>query len=64
MAIVIAKLIGGFIHWFLHGFKTSLRDEMECNLDPTWGGTYDTENYIIGVVTVVIILGFVIWLIF
>lgn len=64
MAIAIAKFIGGFIHWFLHGCKTSLRDEMEGNLDANWGGTYDTENYIIGVVTVIIILGFVIWLAF
>ena len=47
----------------MHGCKTSLQDEVEGNLDATWGGTYDTENYIIGVVTVVVILGLVIWLI-
>ena len=38
MAIEFAKLIGGFIHWFLHGCKTSLQDEIEGNLDATWGG--------------------------
>ncbi len=64
MSIEIAKLIGGFIRWLLKGCKTSLQDEIEGNFDATWGGTYDTENYIIGVVTVVIILGIVIWLIF
>ena len=64
MAIEFAKLIGGFIHWLIHGCKTSLRDEVEGNLDATWGGTYDTENYIIGVVAVVIILVVVVWLIF
>ncbi|MBP1616063.1 MAG: hypothetical protein H6Q13_3511 [Bacteroidetes bacterium] len=64
MSIEIAKLIGGFIRWLLKGCKTSLQDEVEGNFDATWGGTYDTENYIIGVVTVVIILGIVIWLIF
>jgi len=32
------------------GCKTSLQDEVEGNLDATWGGTYDTENYIIGVI--------------
>jgi hypothetical protein len=64
MAIAFAKLIGGFVHWLLHRCKTSLRDEIRGNLDATWGGTYDTENYIIGVVTVVIILGIVVWLFF
>jgi len=63
MAIEFGKFIGGFIHWLMHGCKTSLQDEVEGNLDATWGGTYDTENYIIGVVTVVVILGLVIWLI-
>jgi hypothetical protein len=57
-------LIGGFIRWLLKGCKTSLRDEIEGNLDATWGSTYDTENYIIGIITVVIILGAVVWLIF
>lgn len=64
MAIEFAKLIGGFIRWLLKGCKTSLRDETEGNLDATWGGTYDTENYIIGIITVVIILGLIIWLLF
>ena len=59
MAIEFAKLIGGFIHWLIHGCKTSLQDEVEGNLDATWGGSYNTENYIIGVVTVIIILGIV-----
>ncbi len=59
-----AKLIGGFIRWLLKGCKTSLRDEVEGNLDGTWGGSYDVENYIIGLVTVVIILGVAIWLFF
>ncbi len=59
-----ARWIGGFIHWILHGCQTSLRDEIEGNLDATWGGTYDTENYIIGIVTTVIIFGLIIWLFF
>jgi hypothetical protein len=41
-----------------------LQDEIEGNLDATWGGTYDTENYIIGIITAVIILGLIIWLAF
>lgn len=64
MAVEFAKLIGGFIHWLIHLCKTSLKDELEGNLDATWGGTYDTENYIIGLATVIIILGLVVLLIF
>lgn len=63
MAIAFAKLIGGFVRWLLHGCKTSLKDEVEVNLEFTWGGTYDTENYIIGVGTVITILGLVIRLV-
>ncbi|MCF8359785.1 MAG: hypothetical protein K9H26_13570 [Prolixibacteraceae bacterium] len=64
MAIEFVKLIGGFIHWLIKGCKTNLRDETEGNLDATWGGTYDTENYIIGIVSVIVILGVVVWLVF
>jgi len=59
-----ARWIGGFIRWLLKGCKTSLQDEIEGNFDAVWGGTYDTENYIIGVATVVIILGVVVWIVF
>ncbi len=57
MAILFAKLIGGFVHWLIHGCKTSLQDEVEGNFDATWGGDYDMENYIIGLVTVIVIFG-------
>lgn len=59
-----ARWIGGFIRWILKGCKTSLRDEVEGNLDAKWGGTYDTENYVIGIITVVIILAVIIWMFF
>ena len=58
------ELIGGFIRWLLKGCKTSLRDELEGNLDATWGSSYDFENYIIGLITSAIIIGLIIWLIF
>ncbi|WP_321480956.1 hypothetical protein [uncultured Bacteroides sp.] len=64
MSIEFAKFIGGFIRWLLKGCKTSLRNEIEGNFDGTWAGSYDVENYIIGLVTVVIMLGVVIWLFF
>ena len=51
----IAIWIGGFIRWLLKGCKTRLRDE-------TWLGD-GLVNYIIGIVTVVIILGIVIWVV-
>ena len=57
-------MIGGFIRWLFKRCRTSLQDEIEGNLDATWGGTYDTENYIIGIITTVIILGTIIWLVF
>ena len=51
-----AKLLGAFIRWLIKGCKTSLRDEIEGNFEGTWGGSYSTENYIIGISTVIIIL--------
>ncbi|GET25045.1 hypothetical protein NT017_13740 [Prolixibacter sp. NT017] len=59
-----ARWLGGFIRWLLKGCRTSLQDEIEGNLDATWGGTYDTENYVIGLGTIVIILGIVVRLVF
>ena len=58
------RLLGGFVRWLFKGCKTSLKDEIQGNLDATWGGTYDTENYIIGLVTSVIIIGIVILVFF
>lgn len=59
-----AMYIGGFTRWLLKGCKTKLRDEVEGNLDASWGGSYDIENLIIGIITVSIILGLIIWLLF
>jgi hypothetical protein len=59
-----ARWIGGFIRWLLKGCKTRLQDEVEGNFNAVLGGTYDTENYIIGVATVVIILGVVVLIVF
>lgn len=59
-----ARWLGGFIRWLLKGCRTSLQDEIGGNLDATWGKTYDTENYVIGLGTIVIILGIVVRLVF
>lgn len=58
-----AIYLGGFLRWLAKGCKTNLKDELEGNLDPSWGGTYDFENFIIGVVFVAIVLGIIVWLI-
>ena len=59
MSIEYAKLLGAFIRWLFKGCKTSWKDETEGNLDPTWGSSYDMENYIIGVITAIVVIGLV-----
>ncbi len=63
MAIAYAILLGGLVRWLLKRCKTKLRDEIEGNFEGTWGGSYCTENYIIGVSTVFFILAVVVILI-
>jgi hypothetical protein len=53
---VLAKELGAFVRWLFKGCKTKLRDEIEGNFEATWGVTYDMENYIIGNVTVLIMI--------
>ena len=62
--IPLTRDLGAIIRWLLKGCKTQLKDEIEGNFDATWGGTYDTENYIIGIVTAIITLSLIIWLLF
>lgn len=57
MSITLAKHLGAFVRWLFKGCKTKLQDEIDGIFDATWGGTYDTENYIIGLVTVLIMIG-------
>jgi hypothetical protein len=59
--MALGKVIGAIVRWLLKGGKTKLLDEISGDFDATWGGLYDIENYIIGVITV-LILGVVIWL--
>ncbi|HKM11919.1 MAG TPA: hypothetical protein PL115_01770 [Bacteroidales bacterium] len=53
---VLAKELGAFVRWLFKGCKTKLRDEIEGNFEATWGVTYDMENYIIGNVTVLVMI--------
>jgi len=59
-----AMYIGGLVRWLVKGCKTKFIDEVEGNLDATWGDSYDFENFIIGVISVVIVLGLINWLVF
>lgn len=54
-------VLGGFIRWLLKGCKTKLKDEVNGKFNATWGGTYRTENLIIGIITDIIILAFLTW---
>lgn len=54
---VIAKDLGALVRWLLKGCKTKLRNEIDGTFDASWGGTYDMENYIIGIVTSLILIG-------
>ncbi len=56
--------IGAFIRWITKGCRTALRDEVEGNLEPKWGGTYSEENLIIGIFTVTVLISLVVWIFF
>jgi hypothetical protein len=51
-----ARWIGGFVRWLLKGCKTNLKDEIFGRFEPSWGRTYDFENFIIGIITILFIL--------
>ena len=59
-----AKYIGAFIRWILKGCKSRLKDEINGSFEPKWLSDYDTENLIIGYVSTIVILGFIIFLFF
>ncbi len=55
-----AILLGAVLRWLFKGFRTSLSDELLCRLEPTWGKTYKFENYVVGVIAIVSLLGFIV----
>ncbi len=56
MYIATTKFLGGFIRWLIKGCRTKLKDEVEGNLEPKWLKSYGTENYIIGLITSIIMI--------
>lgn len=59
-----AIYIGGLIRWIFKGCKTNFKDEIEGNFKAKWGGSYDFENFIIGIIFTAIVLGLIIWMLF
>lgn len=59
-----AIYFGGLVRWLLKGCKTNFKDEVEGNLEGSWGGTYDFENFIIGIVSGVIFFAIILLLFF
>ena len=56
MIITLASYIGGFVRWLFKLGKTKLSDEFNDSLKPLILKSYDSENIIIGYITVCIIL--------
>lgn len=63
MGYSFIRFLGALIHWLLNGCKTKLMDEIDGNLDPTWGKSYDLENLIIGILTSAIFITIISFLI-
>jgi hypothetical protein len=59
-----AVYIGAFVRWLFKLCKTNLRDELEGNFNPVLLDSYTTENFWIGIIFTVIIIGTLIWTIF
>jgi len=62
--IQIAELVGAVIRWILKSCKTSLKDEINGNLEATWDKSYMFENYLTGVLFAIILVGTVIIIFF
>ena len=58
--IQIAELVGATIRWFFKRCRTSLRDEINGNFESSWGKSYEFENYLIGVLFAIVVIGIVI----
>ena len=59
-----AEFIGGLVRWLFKGCGTKLKDEIEGNFNATWGASSDLENFIIGIVTVIVLIGLAVFIFF
>jgi hypothetical protein len=62
--LVWAVSIGAFLRWLSKGCKTKLKDEIEGNFNPTFAGSYEFENLVLGIIFTIIFLGVIIILFF
>jgi hypothetical protein len=62
--IQIAQLIGAVLRWLFKGFRSSLKEEIRGNYDAKWAGSYELENYIIGVIFAIVLIGTIIVIFF
>jgi len=62
--IQIAQLIGAVLRWLYKGCRSSLKEEIHGNYDAKWAGSYELENYIIGVIFAIVLIGAVIVIFF
>jgi len=56
-----AEFIGAIVRWIFKGFSSSIKDEIEGNYDSSWGGSYEFENFIIGIISIIIVLSIIIY---
>ena len=56
MNFIWAKTLGAFVRWLFKGCRTKLKDEIEGNLDSSWAGDYDIESYIVGFITIGLVM--------
>lgn len=56
-----AEFLGAFIRWLFKGCKTNLRNEIEGNYPSTWGGSYEIENYVIGLIAAAILIFIIVY---
>jgi hypothetical protein len=59
-----AVVIGAFIRWIIKKCKTKLKDEIQGNFKPKFGGSYELENFFIGIAVVVVFFGVLILIFF
>jgi hypothetical protein len=59
-----AVYIGAFIRWLLKLCKTKLRDEIKGIFNPVLLDSYTMENFFIGLISVTIVIGTIVWTVF
>jgi len=56
MTINSVVILGGVVRWLLKGRKTKLQDEIHGVMDSTWGLSYRFENWVVGMIVILLLL--------